>query len=804
MEGVLAGKLVIDLAGPEAALCGHLLAGFGAEVLKVQMPGPSGRERPPLAPSGESIEWFAWNRGKTAVQLDVTNSAETERLRELVDRADFVIESGEAGTLAGLGLDFDTVRDRNPGVVYISVSPFGRGGPYGQYRGGDLVMQAAGGHAYLDGLPERPMRLSAESSFVQASVQAAVGAMIAHYHRERTGAGQLVDLSMQEAVAYTLDEHPAAWDILRELHPRYGVGRIVSRTSLETTVFRCKDGWICSLYYFGIVGATFEGSAAIYERFGVDVSALRSEAWQKKLTVDYALDLTREDERTLRSLADDLASRATRRELRDACDAVGAWAGEVFSPAELLEDEHLAARGFWREARFAGRPVKIAGPPFILSASPWTVPAEVSEVDPGALTRRGVPVRTGDASPGSAGGVFSGLRVADFSWVGVGPIAARYLADQGAETIRVESTHHPDILRVIPPYVDDIADLDMSGYYAGFNPSKLGASLNFKHPRARELALRLIEKSDVVTDSYRPGVMERWGLRYEEVRERRPDIIWIRMPMFGLTGPRHDRAGYGNTLQAITGIYHLLGEPDGPPLGAGTAFTDFFATHFAGLALVAALEHRRKTGEGQMIEVAQMEAAMYMILPHLLEAQVTGRDPTRQGNRHPAAAPHNTYRCLGDDRFVAITCFTDAEWRSLVEEMQAPGLLADPRFATLELRKANEPELDAAVETWTRGQIAEEVMHRLQARGVPAAVVATITDLRADPQLAHRRHFRFLDHPRMGRRAYQAPAFRLSATAERLSRPAPLLGQHNDYVWRELVGMGDDEIAALTIEGAFE
>ncbi len=403
-----------------------------------------------------------------------------------------------------------------------------------------------------------------------------------------------------------------------------------------------------------------------------------------------------------------------------------------------------------------------------------------------------------------SGGVFSGIRIADFSWVGVGPIATKYLADQGAEVIRVESSVHPDILRVAPPFVDGVFDMDGSGYYANFNSSKLGATLNFQHPRARELALRLIEKCDVVTDSYRPGVMERWGLSYDSVCDARPDLIWIRMPMFGLSGPWADRGGYGNTLQAIAGIYHLLGEPDGDPLGSNTAFTDFFATHLAGLALVAALAHRQKTGRGQFIELSQMEAATYVLGPAPLVPQVNGAELSRDGNCHTVAAPHNAYPCLGDDRWIAIACFSDDEWRELADEMGRIDLLADARFAHSGVRKANEGELDGIVGEWTARYPAEEIMHRLQARGVPAAIASTLEDVHKDPQLAHRRHYRYLDHPKMGRRAYDAPAFRLSETPEHLSRPAPMLGQHNDYVWRELVGVPEDELARLIAEGALE
>jgi crotonobetainyl-CoA:carnitine CoA-transferase CaiB-like acyl-CoA transferase len=803
-EAVLAGTRVLDLTGPEGWFCGLLLAGFGADVIKLEAPGGDPERRTATDPA--RLEWFAWNRGKRSITIDPASESDRALARGLAAQADFVLDSDTPSRAAMWGLDYEAVHPSNPSLVYVSISPFGRSGPFAGYVGSDLVAQAAGGHMYMDGPPGQPMRLSVESSYIQAGVQAAVGALIAHYHRQRTGFGQHVDLSLQEAIAYTLDEHPAAWDISRELHPGVGVGRLIAAGLQRRTVFRCKDGWICSLYYFGLIGDTIDEAFELYRSAGVAVDDLDTPEWRKKLGDFMPLRMAEQDEARLEQAASDLAARYTRAELVALCDHYGFWAGEVYSPKELLANDHLLARGFWLPAELPGHgQVNLPGPPFILSQTPWQTPASVpcAGADNALLAPAGGTKASFKRPPEPvAGQVFKGIRIAEFAWVGVGPIAGKYFADQGAEVIRIESSKHPDILRVTPPFASDEPDIDTAGYYANFNSSKLGAALNFQHPRARELALALIAKSDVVTESYRPGVMERWGLRYEDIKDARPDLIWMRMPLFGLSGPRYTGAGYGNTLQAITGIYHLLGEPGGEPLGANTAFTDFFVTHFAALALGAALEHRRKTGRGQHIEVAQIEAAMYMLVPQLLEAQVTGIDPGPNGNHHAAASPHNAYPALGAGRHVVIACFTQDQWKALVEEMGTPAWAAS--FATLAERKANEAELNRLVGEWTAGRLAEETMHRLQARGVPAAVVATIEDLHKDPQLSWRRHYRYLDHPRMGRRAYEAPGFRLSLTPEHLSRPGPLLGQHNDYVWRELVGIPEEDLAQLIVEGAFE
>lgn len=400
--------------------------------------------------------------------------------------------------------------------------------------------------------------------------------------------------------------------------------------------------------------------------------------------------------------------------------------------------------------------------------------------------------------------VFEGIRVADFSWVGVGPVTAKYLADHGAEVIRIESTTAPDVLRMAGPFAGGQMGIDRSGYYANFNSSKLSCSLNLKNPKAIELAKRLVSKCDVVTESFTPGFMRRLGLGYEELKKVKPDIIMISMSLYGQDGPWAHFAGFGHVLQGAAGTNWLTGWPDGEPLGAGTPFTDFFVPHISATALVAALDYRRRTGKGQYIDFSQYEAGTYALETALLDYIVNGHEQMRMGNRHPQAAPHGCYRCWGDDRWVTIACFTHEEWQALRQEMGDPAWAQEPVFATLEGRKANEDKLDQHIQEWTKDKLAEEVMHRLQARGVPAGVVQTAEDLRKDPQLGHRHHYWFLEHPEMGVCAYDGPSFRLSKTPGELSRPAPLLGQHNEYVWKEIAGLTDDEFTDLLVEGCFE
>ncbi|MXX81129.1 MAG: CoA transferase [Chloroflexi bacterium] len=393
--------------------------------------------------------------------------------------------------------------------------------------------------------------------------------------------------------------------------------------------------------------------------------------------------------------------------------------------------------------------------------------------------------------------VFEGIRVADFAWVGVGPLVSKYLADHGAEVIRLESSVRPEPLRRAPPFVNDEPGLDSSGYYADFNSSKKCVSLNLQHPDGVAIAKRIIAECDIVTESFTPKAMRAWGMTYEDLCEIRPDLIMISMPMYGLTGPWAMWQGYGHVLQAAAGISHLTAYLGEEPIGTGVAYTDFLVPHFAASALLAALDHRQRTGEGQNIDFGQMEAAIHATETMVLDYTVNGREQEALGAGHADHAPYGTYQCAArgddDDRWIAITVTNGAELTALAS------VAGQQSWTSMDAAA-----LDAAIGEWTRTQQAEELMERLQNAGVPAGVVQTPEDLRNDPQLAHRGHFWMLDHPTMGHRAYDAPSFRLSETPAELTKAAPLLGEDNEYVYKDIVGMSDEEYVEHLVSGAFD
>lgn len=399
----------------------------------------------------------------------------------------------------------------------------------------------------------------------------------------------------------------------------------------------------------------------------------------------------------------------------------------------------------------------------------------------------------------------SGLRVLDFGTTVAAPTAARFLGDFGAQVIKIESTVHPDTLRVGTPYADRTPGIDRSGYFAAYNAGKLSFALNLKAEGANEMVRRLVEKSDVVIEAYVPGVMEAFGLSYKQLSAWNPKLIMASHCLQGQSGPYSRHRGYGQIASAMTGWYDLTGYEGAAPLGPYSAYTDFIAWPFFVTAILAALEVRDVTGRGQYLDQAQVETSTHFLGPSLLDLQVNGRMLTRRGNQEDYAVPNNTYRCNGDeDRWIALTVHNEAEWAALCSTMGRADLAENPKLATLGGRQQFREDIDAAIDLWMSDQDASAAVAALQQEGVPAGIVAKASDLLSDPQLASRAFFRRLAHSEIGDHAVLTQSFRISDMAPGPLRAAPLLGEHTDALCRELLGMSDQEIADFAAAGIFE
>ncbi|MEU6641946.1 CoA transferase [Saccharomonospora sp. NPDC046836] len=394
----------------------------------------------------------------------------------------------------------------------------------------------------------------------------------------------------------------------------------------------------------------------------------------------------------------------------------------------------------------------------------------------------------------------SGIRIADFSWVGAGSFTTKLLADHGADVIKIESSHKVDGLRLAPPFSGGEPGHNRSGYFADRNSSKRSITVNLKSAEGREVARSLIRASDVVVNNFTPGVMDRFGLGWADVRQFKPDIVYLAMSMQGATGPSSAELGYGMTIGALVGLQHLTGLADDEPVGTGTNYPDHIPNPgHAAFAVLAALRHRRRTGEGQYIDLAQTEPTIALLGTALLQAETTGIDPVRNGNHHARHAPHNVYPCTGDDEWVALAVTDDRQWEALADLL---GIERRPEWTHETGRKAAEQDLDTAIRDRTIHWEAEQLAERARAAGVAAGKVNNARDLLADPQLAHRDHWIRLRHPEMGSTVYSAPAFRLSKTPGELSRPAPCLGQHTQEVCESVLHLTPEETQRLRDSGA--
>lgn len=396
-----------------------------------------------------------------------------------------------------------------------------------------------------------------------------------------------------------------------------------------------------------------------------------------------------------------------------------------------------------------------------------------------------------------------GIRVLDFTWIHAGPSATRILSDQGAEVIKVESNNALSV--VGGPASATARGL---GQRHNWNAGKLSISLNMKTPQGIDIARRLIAVSDVVAENFSGRVMPSWGLDYESIRPINPSIIMLSMSGFGRTGPWQDRVSYGQTLQAWSGFTQLTGFPDTDPSGPASAYSDAVGGMAGAQAVLLALMHRARTGRGQWLDVSQFESLSSLLETLVLDLSVNGKAAasTRSGNRlpHGGGAPHGAYRCLGEDRWVAITVFTDEEWRVFVQAMGHPHWADDQRFATAHARERNADVLDAFIESWTIQYTAEDVMGLLQTAGIAAGVVQTGADLSRDPQLKERGFFRRVADHRGEYRTIESAPYHLSRTPGSVTRAAPEFAADMTYVLRELLGMSDDEVEDCAISGAFD
>jgi crotonobetainyl-CoA:carnitine CoA-transferase CaiB-like acyl-CoA transferase len=800
-ETLLRGLNIVDLAGEPAVMAGRILSDLGAAVTRVELKGQDPlRHVVPLAPDGISLRYKVWNAGKSVLAMDGTDDPELTRL---LAEADAVIDT--PGWPGSIHLD----PARAPRAVWVSVSPFGLEGPRSRWNASDLGVMASTANMYCTGDPDRaPVRCTEPTAWAHTGPEAALATLTAL----ATGRPQLVDVSAQEVVMIASMGHVGRYPRTLNRGKRSGANIGVTRE-----IWPCADGFVS----FGLRGGkaripNLETITRLVADDGILAPALSGRDWT---TYDHTKCTPEELEEISAPIAAYFA-RHTMAELYEIAVETNLMLAPANSPPQLIESRQLAERNFFTDFPGTGTIprtfVHVTSPGDVLcqpgpdhgvtadpSAGPGaaTGPMTARLGDRGAQARASTPTRKAPVpGPGAenANGAWSGTTIVEVGTGAAGPIAVRYFAEHGARVIRIESRTRPDFLRTYGS--NGPHGLEGSDMFDSLNVGKLGITLNLKHPEGSSIARRLIAMSDAVAENYAPRAMKGFGLDYASLVGTIPDLVMISSCLQGQTGPHRDYPGFGGQGSALGGYNFLTGWPDREPIGPFGTITDSLAPRFTAAALAAGLLYKRRTGNGVHLDVSQVEAAVYSLSPWIADYTVNNRIEIRQGNSSDRFSPHGAFRCEGEDSWVAVACRDDRDWTVLAGLLELDEQVA-ARFSSIGSRRARREEIEDLLTGWTSKRPASEVAETLQGAGIEAIPVADFEVAFGDLQLRHRGHFVALDHPLMGECFYERNGFRLSDAAGGYTRTSPLLGEHNEFVLGELLGISKSEVDRLTQDG---
>ena len=851
--GSLAGIRVIELADERAEYCGLTLAGLGADVIKVEPPGGSPTRRiGPFYKDKEdpegSLFFWQYNRGKRSIVLDLNQDKDRERLRTLVASADILLESTPKGELDGYGLSADALKKQYPSLIVARVTPFGDSGPWAGFKASDLVHLALGGvmmNCGYDPAPDGkydlpPIAPQMWHAYHIAGEQLTMAMLAALLYRFRTGKGQHLSCAIHEAVAKSTEVDLMSWVMRRAPILRQTCRHAREAASPIPSIAHTKDGrWVMAS--LGNRADDGQRLIALLERYGMaaGLDPDKPAAPKGGRFVPGTGPVTQKHDPAMEAVQRFV--RAFTYEnipWREAQEAGMLWA-PLRKPHENAVDPHWIARKSVTDVEHPelGRSFRYATSKWISTANSWTVGRRAPLLNEDAASvmapvKREHPVIDASAhvdaaeKPSRRGKPFSlhGIRILDFTWFLASAGGTRFLSAFGAESIKVELKSHPDTrLAAMAPVggreardkatapLPGVTDLNMGGQFNNKNPGKRGVSLNVRHPKGLAIAKRLVAMSDIVAEGFSPGVLDNWGLGYDALRAIKPDIIYVQQSGMGAQGTYGRFRTVGPIANAFAGLSEMSGLPEpAMPAGWGYSYLDWMGAYSFALAMLSALFHRNRTGQGQWIDASQTEVGLFINGPAILDWSANGRVWTRTGNRSPykPAAPHGAYPCVGEDRWIAIACFNDAEWHALTQVAGHPEWASDARFKDLPTRMANLDALDALIGGWTKSHDAYEAMHALQKSGVPAGVCQTAGDrCDHDPQLATLEWLTEVTGTKIGRWPIAEVPIKMSESPAyiggRLDRGAPCYGEDNNYVFGELLGMSSQEMDDLAAEGVF-
>jgi crotonobetainyl-CoA:carnitine CoA-transferase CaiB-like acyl-CoA transferase len=797
--GALDGIRVLEcgelVAAPYAAqLLGHL----GADVVKIEpREGDPARRRPPFLRGESHLErsglHLYLNQAKRSAVVDWSRPADVDRFHALVAAADALLVSGSPRSIEERGLTYDHLRRVNPRLVVTTITPFGMTGPRRDWAATELIEVAAGGWLFISpgaladaSLP--PLKAFGQQADFQGGAHGALATLGALAARERTGRGEHVDVAVQAAIASNLEMNFVHWTYARRIASRLG-----KRGVGPWGIIQLADGGF-------FVGCAEEDQWARLVDYIGQPEWARSEIFSDRVSRGANGD-------ALMPLLEGALGHMRCGDAYVELQARRVPCSPVFDMATLLRADHLVARAFFVEVDHpdTGR-LTYPGAPFKLSRTPWAVVRAAPRLGEHGeeVVKEWSAVGRVAKPPPSAARVrpLDGVRIADFCWVWAGPAATLQLALLGADVIRVERPGQPDITRSIPPFADGVAGPNRAGYFNQYNQQKRSIGLNLKHPEGLRVARELVAHSDVVTENFASGVMNRLGLGYEDLCQVKPDLIMISFSGYGATGPKKHYIAYGPVQVPMTGLASVSGYPGKGPSEIGIAYGDPNAALHAALVVLAALRHRDRTGEGQFIDMSQWESAIGLGVEALMDTAMNGTQPQRQGNRDLVEAPQGVFRCAGEDEWVAIACWSEATWLALARTIGRPDLERDEHLRSAAGRKRNEDRLEAAIAAWAATRSPDAVVEVLQAAGVPSYHVLSNQGVAQDEQLNAWGAFVDLNHPEVGARRHVGAPWRFSESIVGVQRPAPLLYADTDRVLGRLLGLEERELRRLREVGA--
>lgn len=792
---------ILDLTDDRGHFAGMVLAQLGAEVIAVERPGGQAARRQAPYAGGEpdperSLTHWAYNRGKKSAVLDTKKLVGRAQLDALAAGADALIES------AAMPVDLEGLRERHPHLVTASITSFGQTGPKSTWAGSDLINTAAAGPMGITGDSDRaPVRLSLPQTWHFAASDAVCAVLLALRERDRSGLGQHADLSAQHsyviATQYQMLYPFAGAESTRRVAGGSQLGPITLRV-----LYEAADGHVSIVFLVGPMVAAY--NARLFEWMdeeGVCPDELRGFDWDT-----FGVQLTADPEApgVLTRGADainEFTKTKTKAELLEGALERNLLLAPATTTGELLELEQLDDRRFWQTidgARYPGPVARLGATPLRVDVPPPRLGQHTAEALASTATR--APALAADASAERGGDPLAGVNVLDMAWAIAGPYTSRIMGDFGADVIRIESENRPCIMRGAGPFMNNEPGAENSLSYHTINASKRSLAIDLRHPEALTVMDELISWADVVIESFSVGVIDRLGLGFERLRTINPRLVMVSTSLMGQTGPIRSISGFGNVGAAVAGFYPFGGWPDRAPCGPFGAYSDYISPRLTLAGILAALDNRDRTGEGQHIDYSQMEAAIQLLAPSLLDQDLNGVEGGRLGNRDANFAPHGAYRVTGEDRWLAVACETDAQWQALAAAIGCPELASLTRADRFD----RQDELDAAIEAWSSELDGERAEQRLQEVGVPAHRVQYAPEVAADAQLHHRRAFSQVAHERWGSVWVEDSAIHLSRTPGVARWAGPTFGEHLYPILTEVLGRDPDEAAALIATGVFQ